>query len=376
MPDRRTYTLFTAISIALGTILAVWFVPRPSVEVLPLPAQYSDSEFWQMVNDFSEPGGFFRSDNFVSNETTFQAVIPELRRKTKPAGVYIGVGPDQNFTYILALQPKLAFIVDIRRQNLLQHLLFKSLIEMSDNRAQFLSRLFARPVPVDLPDDPTVQQLFDAFAGTVPREDLFRTNLRQVMDLLTDTHHFSLEEDDPKTIEYVYQAFFDAGPEIRYSYPSQYGWRRFPTYAELMMETDGTGENHAYLASEENFRSLKVMEQQNRIVPVVGDFAGDKALRRLGDYLHSHGTTVTAFYTSNVEYYLFQNEDWRKFFNNVLSLPVDGQSTFIRAYFSNQRFPPQGGLIPLSLLDSIPACLASYNQGAIHSYEDVIRRSR
>src|SRR4051812_12756036 len=66
-----------------------------------LPKEISDEAFWNMVTDFSETGGYFRSDNFVSNETTFQYVIKGLKN-TKSGGVYLGVGPDQNFTYIIA----------------------------------------------------------------------------------------------------------------------------------------------------------------------------------------------------------------------------------------------------------------------------------
>src|SRR5262245_43839633 len=160
MPLKRTY-LASIVGLMLTIACAFLLVPRSNLNPLPLPSQYSDTEFWRMVNDFSEVGGFFRSDNFVSNETSFQHVIPELRRKTKPGGVYIGVGPDQNFTYIVALKPKLAFIVDIRRQNLLLHLLYKSIIERSDDRAAFLSRLFCRPIPSNLPKDSTPQQLID-----------------------------------------------------------------------------------------------------------------------------------------------------------------------------------------------------------------------
>ena len=112
-----------------------------------IPERISDETFWKMVSDYSEPGGFFRSDNFVSNEITFQGVLPELAKTTKSGGVYLGVGPDQNFTYIVGMQPKIAFIVDIRRQNMLHHLLYKSLIELSPDRAEFLSRLFSRPRP-------------------------------------------------------------------------------------------------------------------------------------------------------------------------------------------------------------------------------------
>src|SRR5216117_406908 len=133
-----------------------------------LPAQLSDEAFWHLVTDFSEPAGFFRSDNFISNEALFQHVVGRLKETTKPGGVYLGVGPDQNFTYIVALKPRLAFIVDIRRQNMLQHLMYKSLIEISDNRAQFLSRLFSRPIPVDLLYQASPQQLFAAFAAAAP----------------------------------------------------------------------------------------------------------------------------------------------------------------------------------------------------------------
>jgi len=35
-----------------------------------LPAQYTDAEFWHFVNDFSEPGGNFQYENFVSKLDT------------------------------------------------------------------------------------------------------------------------------------------------------------------------------------------------------------------------------------------------------------------------------------------------------------------
>src|SRR3989441_12393886 len=81
-----------------------------------LPPQLSDEAFWHLITDYSEAGGFFRFDNFISNEALFQHVLGRLKETTKPGGVYLGVGPDQNFTYIVALRPRIAFIVDIRRQ--------------------------------------------------------------------------------------------------------------------------------------------------------------------------------------------------------------------------------------------------------------------
>ena len=56
-----------------------------------LPAAISDQEFWRMIAEFSEPGGTFRYENFISNERSIQYVIPDLKAKTKPGGVYLGV---------------------------------------------------------------------------------------------------------------------------------------------------------------------------------------------------------------------------------------------------------------------------------------------
>src|SRR4029079_16812481 len=130
-----------------------------------LPGHLSDAEFWNLITDFSEANGYFRSDNFLSNEVGYQIVIPELRRVVRPNGVYLGVGPEQNFTYIVGLEPKMAFIVDIRRQNMLEHLLYKALLEQSADRAEFLSRLFSRPRPQSLDTDSNARALVRAYAS-------------------------------------------------------------------------------------------------------------------------------------------------------------------------------------------------------------------
>src|SRR5262252_1391238 len=112
-----------------------------------LPARYSDVEFWRIVTDFSEPGGAFAYENFVSNEVSYQDILPEVTRIVKPGRAYLGVAPEQNFTYIAAVRPKVAFILDIRRQNMLELLMYKALFEMSADRVEFISRLFSRPKP-------------------------------------------------------------------------------------------------------------------------------------------------------------------------------------------------------------------------------------
>ena len=325
----------------LLAIVPAFVASAATAQTSTLPARLSDAQFWQFVNDVSEAGGYFRSDNFLSNETTFQHVIPDLQQRFATGGVYLGVGPEQNFTYIAAMRPRVAIVFDIRRQNMIEHLLYKAIFEQSSDRADFLSHLFSRPKPSGLDTATAVAALFDAFATATPDSALYRRNVRAVFHALVENHGFRLTSEDSAALTYVYDAFFMAGPDLNYSFSPtrpQFMRGRMPTYAELMTEDDGRGVARSYLATEAGYRWLRDMEGRNLVIPVVGDFAGTKAIRAVGQFLRAHGATVSAFYTSNVEQYLFrQGDDWSKYYENVATLPLDSSSVFIRAVFNGNR---------------------------------------
>jgi len=310
-----------------------------------LPARLSDQDFWRLSSEFSEPDGYFRSENLVSNEHTFQYVIPALKASLKPGGVYLGVAPDQNFTYILAVEPRIAFIVDIRRGNLHAHLMYKALFELSADRAEFLSRLFSRKRPSDLNAASTPTALFQAYFAAEADEALYQANLKTVIDHLIKKKGFPLTGDDVQGIEFVAGMFHRYGPALTYSSSGGTGGRNMPTYADLLQATDLDGRARSYLATEENFRALKAFQEKNLLVPVVGDFAGPKALRAVGKYIAERGATITAFYTSNVEQYLFRNGVWQAFYDNVATLPIDEHSTFIRSASGRNVLDPIGALV-------------------------------
>ena len=110
------------------------------------------------------------------------------------------------------------------------------------------------------------------------------------------------------------------------------GGRNSPTYADLMVATDEAGTLRGYLASEENYAVLKTLHTRNLFVPVVGNFAGPKALRAVGAWLKRHNAMVSAFYLSNVEQYLNMDGIWMDFCRNASELPIDETSQFIRSY--------------------------------------------
>jgi hypothetical protein len=262
---------------------------------------------------------------------------------------------------------------------------------MSPTRSEFLSRLFARGDAIKPSTTETPEQLFALVDAPTQDPHACDATLGAIEQRLTVKHRFRLSRDDLSSLEYVYRAFCDAGPDIRYSFGRGPGWLPFPSYRDLMTERDGAGVNQSYLANETNYRALRDLESHNLIVPIVGDFAGPKALRSVGAYLRTHGATVAAFYTSNVEQYLFRDNEWERFYANVGAMPLTPSSTFIRAVFNNIGMrayivtpapyplpsPPQPAYGPrsLTLLNPISELLAAVHDGKIQSYRDVVEIS-
>jgi len=349
----KPYCLWTRSRILILCLTVVFFstaVPPLNsghAAAAPPPARLSDQEFWKLSTTLSEDDGSFRSDNLLSNELNFQYVIPELLEVSKQGRIYMGVGPEQNFTYIAALKPAMAIIVDIRHGNLDVHLMYKALFEMSKDRAEFVSRLFSRKRPDGLGTQSTAREIFEAYALVGPDKELYDSNLKAIGDYLKTKHGFPLSAGDLDGIQWALGNYYRYGPAINYNSsasgaaPEIVGATGFGggrnggfgavTYADLMMADDGNGEHRSYLASEENFKVLKDLESKNLLVPVIGDFGGPKAIREVGKYLKSIDGIVSAFYLSNVEQYLSQDGKTGTFLASVATLPLDQSSTFIRS---------------------------------------------
>jgi hypothetical protein len=290
-----------------------------------LPPALSDQEFWSLSEALSEPPGTFDlSDNLVSNEP---GVAENARWLRLRGGAYIGVGPEQNFTYIARVRPAIAFIVDIRRENRNLHLFYKALFELSVDRADFVSRLFSRPRPGGLGIATSVDDLFDRYERVSPSAALRQHNLGLVRDWLLTTRRLPLLTADLEWIDRVSAAFYKDGPAIHFEGPAAANAVQ-PSYRRLMLAADGTGERRSVLATEEGFRFVQAMQSRNLIVPVIGNFGGPEAMRRVGEYVRARAASVTAFYGSNVGVYLNQQQA-RAFCGNLAGLPAHARASFI-----------------------------------------------
>ncbi len=314
------FRLRIGLAVVLAGLMAWTVLPSHAADTIP--SQLADADYWKMISDFSEPGGSFQLEIITSNEVSYQYAMPELMKIVKPGGVYLGVAPEQNFTYIAALEPKISFIFDIRRDMMLEHLMYKAIFEMSPDRADFVANLFSRKRPASLTADSSVQSIFQAYANAPGDPALADAHLKDILARLMTTHQFSLNRADQDRIRFIYTTFLQEGV---LSFSSSF---RSPGYSGLMQLTDGYGKNWSFLATKENYNRVRALHQKNLIVPIVGDFAGAKALHAVGQYLKDHGALVSVFYISNVEDYI--GGVWRNYTANISFLPLDASSTFIR----------------------------------------------
>ncbi|HEY8461526.1 MAG TPA: hypothetical protein VIM99_14145 [Blastocatellia bacterium] len=333
-----------------------------------------------MIREFSEEGGYFMSDNFTSNETSYLHVVDKLKELGVTGGAYIGVGPEQNFTYIAKIRPRIAFIIDIRRQAMVQHLMYKAIFQTSSNRAQFLSRLLSKPLPKaggpEPPpgDDAPAADLLEYFGKIAATDQAYAANLAEIKKIIQEDFQFALSDQDRQSLEYVYKSFRENGLDIAFRLDASYYGGYFPSLKDLALQTDLNGKTGNFLASAEDYDFVRSMHKKNLIIPIVGDFSGAKAISAVGDYLRKNGLTVTSFYTSNVEQYLFDSAVFDVFVKNVKKLPIDDKSVFIRAVFHMRYTHParKQDHMSVTLLQRMKVFLKDFDEGLYPSYRELI----
>ena len=385
---RRLAPLVLALAAAGAAAFSLW--PERRVAAFPTAATLSavraattqaaaldDSTFAALIEGMSEQGRYFDTDNLISNESSYLHVMGALRERGVEGGAYIGVGPDQNFSYMAAIRPRIAFIVDIRRDNLLQHLFFKTLFELAPTRIEYVAYLFGRTPPRDPPEwtDRPLDGLI-AWIDETPADADYMAGLRSAVLDHAGTLGVPLTADDLATIARIHATFTNAGPDLRYSSHGRAPRPSYPTYRQLLFAADRDGNHANFLTSEEDYAFLRAMQQNNLVIPVVGDFAGPHALRTIGEFIRNADLSVSAFYLSNVEFYLWQDGLFDRFANNVATLPLDDRTTMIRSLFGRIYDHPQSlpGFNSTQLVQDMAGFVASFQADRYETYGDLIYR--
>lgn len=348
---------------------------------VPIAARAQEAgalSFAALIARLSEPNGYFDSDNIITNEASYLQIASQLRKVGTHGGVYIGVGPDQNFSYIALIHPQIAFMLDIRRDNLLEHLLFKSLFAMARNRAEYLCLLLGKPVPPDV-DRWSEKPVGDilAYINRTPTDTALAARTRTASNARITALGVALDARDREMIDRYRAEFVASGLDTRYSSLGRNNRMDYPSLGQLITATDREGRRVGYLADESAFQLVRSMELEDRIVPVVGNVAGDKAVKAIGEYAAEHHLAVSAFYLSNVEQYLLNRDGgFPEFARNVKTLPHDSTSVIIRSFFgrlgaTHPLYVPAAGNLSTSMIEPIDSFLKRYAAGEIRTYYDL-----
>ena len=359
--------------ILLSLLLLQTPVTSPPLQQISLPEKLTPAEFKRLITDFSEPGGDFLSDNLISNETAYLPVLNKLQELKASGGAYIGVGPEQNFSYIAKIRPRIAFIVDIRHMAVTQHLMYKAIFHLSSDRAQFLSRLLSRPLASEKPltANATMPELLKYFGAAKVDEKTFAANFAAIRQTIEKDFEIKLSEFEVKELTYLLSSFKADGLAIAFRLGG--GWSSFPSLNEVLSQTDPSGKSNHFLASVDDYNYLRQMHMKNLIIPINGDFAGKKALASIGDYLRKNNVTVTAFYLSNVEQYLFGDGVFADFAANIKKLPINEQSLFIRSIWDRYDHPAHlPGHLFTMILQRMPVFVKDFEANRYRYYYQLL----
>ncbi len=361
------------VTLILLSLLLLQSPATPPQPIVSLPEKLSAAEFKRLIADFSEPSGDFISDNLISNETAYLPVLNKLQELKASGGAYIGVGPEQNFSYIAKIRPRIAFIVDIRHMAVTQHLMYKAIFHLSSDRAQFLSRLLSRPLASEKPltANATMSELLKYFGAAKADEKTFAANLAAIRQTIEKDFEMKLSEFEVKELTYLLSSFKADGLDIAFRLGG--GWSSFPSLNEVLAQTDPSGKSNHFLASADDYNYLRQMHLKNLIIPINGDFAGKKALASVGDYLRKNNVTVTAFYLSNVEQYLFGDGVFSDFAANVKKLPINEQSLFIRSIWDRYDHPAHlPGHLFTMILQRMPVFVKDFEANRYRYYYQLL----
>lgn len=336
MTHRMTLGTARAALVAVGLLglSATGLARGVATRDIQVASVLSDTSFAGTVARLSEAPGYFDSDNLISNETSYLHAVSRLRELGVRGGAYIGVGPDQNYSYIAAIRPSIAYLIDIRRDNLLMHLMFKALFERSRNRLEYLCHWIGRPVPDDAGawTDRPIEDIL-ARLDSIPADPAAAATETDSIVATVDRYGVPLSTTDIETIRRFHTEFSRWGLDLRFTSTGRQPRYYYPTLRQLILERDLEGHEAGYLASAAGWKVVKDLHAANRVIPVVGNLAGASAFPAIAREIAVRGEPVAALYVSNVENYIWRDGTFSRFAATAARLPRNAHSVIIRSFF-------------------------------------------
>lgn len=247
------------------------------------------------------PGSNYRMDCFVTSEVAHNDVIAKCRPAGDGTRAYIGVGPCQNLTYVGALRPRVAVICDSRLDNLVEHLMFKLLLERAGDPLDYLLQLFSRvhgnrPATTEISG---AEDLLAAFDLATPDHGTYRATEEWLRSEAKRRWEFG--DDHLARLSYVYGQFFARQLSITAVNKECADALGSPTLRDVILATNSYRRNFHFLADPDRFAYVRGMHLADRIIPMLGNFSSPASIELVNAVLAEFGERADTIYLSNIE---------------------------------------------------------------------------
>ncbi|WP_422772381.1 hypothetical protein ACN28C_04875 [Plantactinospora sp. WMMC1484] len=276
----------------MSTVVIVHATERTG---MPHPA--FDDAVRRSLHTAVEPSNY-RLDCFVTNELAYNDVLTRCW-PTGTTGGYVGVGPCQNLTYVGALRPRCAVIVDSRLDNVLLHLIFKLIMERATNPVEYLATLLSRQIGAPSPGQGPDFLISAVEAGPASAE-LFDANLKWLTTELSG--RWPLTEMHQARVAALYEEFFRRQLDItNVDAPTAANLDEAPTLREVIRARTSRGVNLHFLTDSDRYDYVRQMHLDGRIIPILGNVGTAETVDRVNELLRTHDEALATLYVSNVE---------------------------------------------------------------------------
>ncbi len=341
-------------------------MPPPSEKLADVLFPGRDVSFGSVIAALSDASSGPDADNLISNEDSYTRIVGELHERGPKGGVYLGVGPEQNFTLMAPVEPRLAIIVDYRRRNLRLHLLHKALFTLAPDRVAYLTRLLARK-PDTLPPHASASDLVAGFVKPALNRALLTESIADVQRVLRPTG--VLRDDEWTDLATIRSRLAGPGMNGRFLALTMY-----PTFGRLIQTPDRAGNPAHFLAREQTFQAIRTLQVGDRVLPLVGDVASETALPRLGEWLRKYRLQITVFYISDVEFFLLRSGRFTAYVENLNRLPWADGAWLVRTSTREIDHPRRvRGDSSTTTMQSVAEFLELARRGRIRSVDDLFR---
>jgi hypothetical protein len=204
-----------------------------------------------------------------------------------------------------------------------------------------------------------------AFAAAEMQPGILAESQAEVRRFLADRGY--RDEADFEEIRKMQSRLAGPGPEARFL-----ALRMYPTIGRLMAERTRSGRPGHWLADDAMFETVRALQRNDSILPVVADWSGGSAMRAVADHQRKMKMQVGVVYVSDVEFFLFRGGLFDRYVASLAGLPIHPRAVVVRTSTREIDHPGRvAGNSSTTIARDLNGFLEAARGGRVRRWEDL-----